>query len=145
MKSELPMIDPARAKAYFDDKLMFTTGPVELSEMIEAGSNINIIDVREHEDFEKGHVPGAINLPEDNWSSLEGLSKDKTNIVYCYTQQCHLGAKACQLFASHGFPVMEMDGGFEAWKENDLEVEHHEENRLAKMFHSFGRLAHPLQ
>jgi len=46
------------------------------------------------------------------------------NVVYCYSAVCHLAARACISFASRGFPVMEMDGGFEAWKEyyeNDLE------------------------
>ena len=26
-------------------------------------------------------------------------------------------------FAELGYPVMEMDGGFKAWEENDLEIE----------------------
>ena len=26
-------------------------------------------------------------------------------------------------FASKGYPVMEMDGGFEAWKDSDQEIE----------------------
>jgi 3-mercaptopyruvate sulfurtransferase SseA len=33
-------------------------------------------------------------------------------------------------FAGKGFPVMELDGGFEAWKENDLEIEEQAANRL---------------
>ena len=61
-----------------------------------------------------------------------GLAKDKTNVVYCYTHVCHLAAKACVEFASKGFPVMEMDGGFEAWRENELDIEHESFNRLKK-------------
>jgi hypothetical protein len=34
-----------------------------------------------------------------------------------------LAANAALEFASRGFPVMELEGGFEAWKENELEVE----------------------
>jgi len=51
------------------------------------------------------------------------LRKDALNVLYCYTQQCHLAATAAVEFAGNGYSVMEMDGGFEAWKENDLEVE----------------------
>ena len=110
--------DPAKARAYFEDKMAFTTGPIELDRMIRSKeNNITIVDVREAEDFEKEHVPGAINLPKEKWESLEGLQRNKTNIVYCYTQTCHLAANACRLFASKGYPVMEMDGGFKAWKE----------------------------
>jgi rhodanese-related sulfurtransferase len=135
----LPLVDPAQAKVYFDNKLKFTTGPVEVEEMIKSGANIRIIDVRAAEDYAKGHVPTAVNLPEDQFATLEGISKDKTNIIYCYNQQCHLGAKACREFASNGFPVMEMDGGFEMWKERDLEIDYPSENRLAKLFHGLGK------
>ena len=115
--------DPARARAFFEQKMAFTTGPVELSHAIEAHENIVIVDVREAEDYAKGHVPGAINLPRETWERPEGLQKDKTAVVYCYTQQCHLAANACVKLAGQGYRVMEMDGGFEAWRENDLEVE----------------------
>ncbi len=115
--------DPAKAREYFADKLAFTTGPVELHHRLEEDQDVVVVDVRYAEDYAKGHVPGAINLPKDQWESAEGLRKDTLNILYCYTQQCHLAASAAVQLAEKGYPVMEMDGGFEAWKENDLEVE----------------------
>src|SRR2546428_7682050 len=134
--------DPARAKAYFEDKLAFTTGPVELNRWIKAGEdNLVVVDVRAAEDFAKDHIPGAINLPKDKWDSPQGLSKDKTNVVYCYTQQCHLAANACVQFAGKGYPVMELEGGFQAWKENDLDIEEQSANRLKQQPQSAERLA----
>src|SRR5215469_495286 len=115
--------DPARARAFFEQKVAFTTGPVETDHAIKAHENIVIVDVREAEDYEKAHVPGAINLPRGSWENPEGMQKNRTNIVYCYTQQCHLAAYACVAFSKQGYPVMELDGGFEAWKENELETE----------------------
>ncbi len=115
---------PADARRYFQDKLAFTTGPVELDRWIKTGEdNLVIVDVREAEDFAKGQIPGSINVPKERWHNPEGLSKNKTNVVYCYTQQCHLGANACLQFASMGYPVMELEGGFATWKDNDLDVE----------------------
>src|SRR5437763_16931975 len=123
--------DPARAKAYFQDKLAFTTGPVELDRWIKAGeNNLVVVDVRAAEDYEKGHIPGAINIPKEKWDNPQRLAKDKTNVIYCYTQQCHLGANACVRFAARDYPVMELEGGFEAWKENELDVEEESTNRL---------------
>lgn len=123
--------DPAKARAYFENKMSFSTGPVELDRMIKSGDNhINVVDVRYAEDYEKGHIPGAINLPHNAWENPTGLSKDKTNILYCYTQTCHLAAEAAVVFAGLGYPVMEMDGGFAAWKANDLEIERPAVNRL---------------
>ena len=125
--------DPARAKAYFEDKLAFTTGPVELDRMIKSHeNNFVVVDVRAAEDYAKGHIPGAINLPKDKWSHPEGLAKDKTNIVYCYTQVCHLAASACVVLAGQGYPVMELEGGFEAWKENELDIDKQPVNRMRK-------------
>jgi rhodanese-related sulfurtransferase len=124
--------DPARARAFFEQKVAFSTGPMEVEQAIKANENIVIVDVREAEDYAKAHVPGAINLPHGSWENAEGLQKDRTNIVYCYTQQCHLAAKACVAFAGQGFPVMEMDGGFEVWKENELETESGASNRVGQ-------------
>jgi len=132
MKTELKINDPAKARAYFEDKLAFTTGPVELDRMIHEGAGINVVDVRAAEDYAKGHIPGAVNLPQDRWDTLEGLQREKINVLYCYTQTCHLAANAAFRFADKGYPVMEMDGGFEAWKEADLDIEREAVNRLKK-------------
>jgi rhodanese-related sulfurtransferase len=114
--------NPLQAHQFFCDKLAFT-GPVELHRRISKGDKINVIDVREPRDFDQGHVPGAKNLPRSKWKSEEGLSWDKVNILYCYSAACHLAATAAVEFTRKGFPVMEMDGGFDAWKKNHLPVE----------------------
>ncbi len=122
---------PEKARAYFEDKLAFTTGPVELDRWIKSGEdNLVVVDVRAAEDFAKGHLPGAINVPREEWEHPHGLSKEKTNVVYCYTQQCHLAANACVRFAGRGFPVMELEGGFEGWRGAELDVEQEAANRL---------------
>jgi rhodanese-related sulfurtransferase len=123
MSAELKKNDPAEAKQFFADKLAFTTGPVELARNLKQEADIAVIDVRQADDYRKEHIPGSINLPHDQWSSLEGLRKDALNVLCCYTQQCHLAATAALEFAGKGYSVMELEGGFEAWKENDLEIE----------------------
>jgi rhodanese-related sulfurtransferase len=114
--------DPARAKEFFEAKMAFTTGPVELERMMKEGS-VNVVDVRAADDFAKGHIPGAVNLPKERWGSLQGLRKDKTNVLYCYSIVCHLAATAAAQFAAQGFPVMELDGGWRWWKEDGFDVE----------------------
>ena len=112
--------DPVKAKEYFEAKMSFTTGPVEVDYFRNQGDEFNLIDVRAREDFEEEHAKSAIGLPQNEWDSFRGLSKEKLNILYCYSEVCHLAAKAAVKFASAGFPVMEMNGGFEAWKEHEL-------------------------
>ena len=102
--------------------MAFTTGPVALERMIEH-DEVNVVDVRAAEDYAAGHIPGAVNLPKDQWPTLTGLRKDKTNVVYCYSHVCHLAAEAAVEFAAKGFPVMELEGGWRWWKEDGFQVE----------------------
>ncbi len=70
-----------KAKVYFERRLDFTIGPAELDSMIKRGDRLNIIDVCRPKDYAKGHIPGAVNLPEEQWSTFRGLSKDRPNVV----------------------------------------------------------------
>jgi rhodanese-related sulfurtransferase len=115
--------DPVKALQFFEDKIAFTTGPIELNRALTEKQDIVVVDVRAAEDFKEGHIRGAVSSPRDKWGNPVGLRKDKLNVVYCYTHVCHLGAAACVEFARQGYPVMEMDGGFVAWTKHNLEVE----------------------
>lgn len=114
--------DPAKAKTFFESKMAFTTGPVELERMMK-NNEVNVVDVRAAEDYAKGHIPGAINLPHDQWSTMKGLRKDKTNVLYCYSIVCHLAATAAVEFSAQGYPVMELDGGWRWWKDDGFDIE----------------------
>ena len=117
------LIDIHRVTEYFKAKIEFTTGPVELKHMLDLDENINIIDVRYPMDYAVGHIPSSINVPKDEWETFEGLSPEKTNIIYCYSGVCRLASQAAMFFASHGYPVMELDGGFEQWKLHEFPIE----------------------
>jgi rhodanese-related sulfurtransferase len=112
----------AKAKLFFADKMAFTTGPVATNDQIEKGEDVVIVDVRASKDFKRGHIPAAISLPQEKWSGVAGLRRDTMNIIYCYSQTCHLGADAAMQFAAKGYSVMEMDGGFASWKEQGLKI-----------------------
>jgi rhodanese-related sulfurtransferase len=113
--------DLQKAKAYFEAKMSFTTGPHELHGADK--SAITIVDVRFPSDFNQSHIPGAINLPKGKWNKTEGLNRDKLHVLYCYAQTCHLAAEAAVELANQGFRVVEMEGGFEAWLASKHEVE----------------------
>jgi rhodanese-related sulfurtransferase len=117
----------AKAKKYFQDKLSFTTGPVELERWVKQGQPVNIVDVRATEDYVEGHIPTASNLPKDQWGNAKQLKailrKDKINVLYCYSHVCHLAASAAVEFTKKGYPVMELDGGWRWWKADGFEIE----------------------
>ncbi|HEY9871552.1 MAG TPA: rhodanese-like domain-containing protein [Candidatus Obscuribacterales bacterium] len=113
-----------RAVEHFQNKLAFETGPIELKYEIEKNAPLQIIDLRAPELFEKGHIPGAVNVSlEDLEAYLPKLSKDKTTIVYCYNISCHLSTKAALALAKKGYPVKELFGGWEDWVQRSLPVE----------------------
>ena len=99
-----------------------TTHPAELDLMLRRNEDIVVVDVRETEDYERGHVPGALNVPPNQWHNSERLCEDALNIVYGYSQRCQLAARAGRTFAGKGYQVIEMAGGFEAWKSNNFEI-----------------------
>lgn len=113
--------DLEKAREYFAAKMAFTTGPHELN-----GANkgdITIVDLRFPSDYKQAHIPGAVNLPKGKWNRPAGLSHEKLNVLYCYSQTCHLAAEAALELAAQGYRVAEMEGGFEAWQKSNFAVE----------------------
>ena len=122
--------DTQAAVKYFEDELNFTANRGSVKKVSEGKMDGVIIDLRKKDDFDKGHIPGAINMPFDKYDGFEGLksefpelSKNKINYVYCYELLCNLSQKAAKKFASLGYPVKEVKGGFKAWVEHNYSVE----------------------
>ena len=59
-------------------------------EKVKSGEDLFILDIRQPDVYNKGHIKGAINLPWNADAIPENLDKlpgDKTIYVYCYTAQ----------------------------------------------------------
>jgi rhodanese-related sulfurtransferase len=110
--------DCKKAEKFFTKMMAYTLGPMELKELAE-NEHIVIIDVRNKEDFDEGHIPNAVSIPRSELDTrYEELSKDKLHIVYCYNTQCHLAMCACRFLATKDYPCMHLDGGFKTWSED---------------------------
>ena len=121
-KLEKMRFDTKDAEKFFTKMMAFTTGPVELKEMIK-NNEVRVLDVRDKEDYDKGHIPTAISMPRAEMDTrYRELSKDRLYVVYCYNQQCHLGACACRFLAVNDYHAMLLEGGFDVWK-NDFQLE----------------------
>lgn len=114
--------DPVQAREFFAQRLLYLTGPCELEGLIRCKERITVVDVRRPQDYRAGHIPGAINLPQGRWHTHQGLAKDRTTVLYGYSQTCQLGSLAAFELSSAGFAVVEMEGGFEAWQRDAREV-----------------------
>jgi len=102
------------AEQYFDAYLKFECSPHALKKMVDDGTPVQIIDMRTARAYEKGHVPGAVNielkgLPEH----LKSMDKGVPVVVYCYDTYCHVAARGALLLARHGFNVQKLLGGYD--------------------------------
>ena len=80
---------------------------------------LNLIDVREADEYASGHVPGATNLPlSDFLERYEELDKDKPYYIICRSGA--RSAQACAFLEEEGYDVTNVAGGTSAWL-GDLE------------------------
>jgi rhodanese-related sulfurtransferase len=81
------------------------------------------VDARSREEYEQGHVTGAILLNEENWDSLlgnlfEAWKPPRAIIVYC-NAGCQASQKVAERLRDLGIdPVYFLKGGYDAWKSN---------------------------
>ncbi|HLQ70290.1 MAG TPA: rhodanese-like domain-containing protein [Bacillota bacterium] len=74
-----------------------------------------LIDVREPQEFKKGHILGARNIPLTQMKQrLVEMREDKP--VYLYCQSGSRSARAAQLLHKKGFKdISQLKGGFKKW------------------------------
>lgn len=118
-------MSPKSAFAYFDQKLKYEIGPVELLEKIDRkDAHFEVIDVRSREAYSEGHIPGAKNVPFEEFDTRTWeFSDHKENIVYCYNHVCQLGDHAARWLAERGYHVKLLTGGFDVWEKMKQPVE----------------------
>lgn len=87
-------------------------------EKMRTGTNVVILDVRSAAEFEKGHIPGAINIDINSArfpELTEKLDKSKTYLVNCAVGM--RSARACKKLESSGFKTLfDLAPGFDGWK-----------------------------
>ena len=82
------------------------------------------IDVREQDEWDEGHLPGAVHIPRGNLESrIENVVTDKTTPVVLYCASASRSAFAAESLLALGFErPMSLAGGYTDWKRNGLEI-----------------------
>jgi rhodanese-related sulfurtransferase len=96
---------------------------VQMAAALREQPDVMILDVREQDEWDAGHIPGAVFMPMGEVPNrLSEIPADKTVIV-----QCRSGNRSSQVadfLVKQGFTnVHNMSGGINAWQGAGLPVE----------------------
>lgn len=100
------VIDPAEVKGWLDSNR----------------DAYYVVDIRKAEDYAKGHIEGAVNIPFGKvGENIDQLPADKQIIVTCYTGQT--AGQTISLLRLSGFNVVSLKGGMtNGWLKAELPV-----------------------
>lgn len=78
------------------------------------GDSVVLLDVREDDEWQRGHVDGAQHIPMgDVPARIDEIDRDKTLYVVCHAGGRSL--RVAQYLARNGFEPINVTGGMLAW------------------------------
>jgi rhodanese-related sulfurtransferase len=123
---EYPAAEPGAAARHFLSRLAVETDVSDVVHDLTRGTgNLILLDVRTPADFERCHIPGAINLPHRQIrpETRSQFDPDAMLVTYCWGPACNSATKAAAKLGQLGFQVKEMIGGLEYWRHEGCPVE----------------------
>lgn len=74
-----------------------------------------LIDVREKDEYQAGHIPGADNFPLSELGTIY-TNLDKNQSYYVVCQAGGRSGRACEFLEAQGFDVINVTGGMNEWQ-----------------------------
>lgn len=97
----------------------------ELLARMKTGSAL-LIDVRPREEFEQGHLPGAVSVPladVDKWAKHTTVPKRKRVVAYCRGPYCVYAIKAVARLKKRGIDATRIEDGVVEWRAAGMKIE----------------------
>jgi rhodanese-related sulfurtransferase len=123
--TRVPAAPPEVAVQHFEAELTFETDCWDTHEAMQASDpGFVLLDVRGPALYEKGHVPGAINLPHGKLvaSKLREFPSETLFVTYCAGPHCNGAARGAVRLARLGYAVKIMAGGITGWIDEGFEL-----------------------
>jgi rhodanese-related sulfurtransferase len=114
----IPAATPEVAAHHFESEFTFETDCWDTHDAMRSPDpGFVLLDVRSPALFEKGHVPGAINLPHGKIiaSKMSAYPQATLFVTYCAGPHCNGAARGAARLARLGFSVKIMAGGITGW------------------------------
>jgi rhodanese-related sulfurtransferase len=104
-----------------NSKLKYKNSNIQLDELQKKmkKGGILLIDVRSKEEYKKGHIPEAVNIPYNEIESFK-FPKNKELIVYCRGPMCLLSVNALNFLQSREMNVTRFGGGYSQWEMREV-------------------------
>ncbi len=85
---------------------------------------VTVLDVRPEDEFDLGHLPGAMSVPLSALEQrLAELPKNQEIVAYCRGPYCVFSIEAVAALRVHGFRARRLEDGFPEWKAAGLPIE----------------------
>src|SRR5499427_2242109 len=95
----------------------------ELLDRVRCGS-ATVLDVRPEDEFNRGHLPSALNIPLAQLERrLAELPSHREIVAYCRGPWCVLSFEAVALLRNKGYRARRLEDGFPEWKTAGLPID----------------------
>jgi rhodanese-related sulfurtransferase len=89
----------------------------ELWQHIKRKDKLVVLDVRPHEEYDAGHLPGAVSIPLPELKKrIKELPKSKQIVAYCRGPLCALAPEATRYLKGKGYRVKRLMEGAPDWE-----------------------------
>lgn len=88
----------------------------QLAEKLASGEPVNLIDVREPEEWKAGHIAEARHIPLSEFlDRMDELEPDRDGPLVFICKAGVRSARVCEYLAQFGYEVVNVEGGMAAW------------------------------
>jgi len=88
----------------------------EAKELMDTEEGYVILDVRTQEEYDTGHIPGAVLLPHDTVSKhAESMLPDKDQLILVYCRSGNRSKQASEALVQLGYTNVVEFGGINSW------------------------------
>jgi len=99
--------------------------PIGRDELVQRARSgeVVLIDLRPREEYEAGHIPGAISMPlEELGSRLDVLPREAEIVAYCRGPYCVMAPRGIAILHRHAFRARRFEDGVTEWRLAGLPV-----------------------
>lgn len=125
-KPDLPEITSSTIDAELAEKGFKEISVDEAYEIFISNEDFLFVDVRSKEEYDSGHVKGAIHIPAAQLEDrIKEIPQAKITVVYCIGKGCSSSTYAAKILVSHGFTqIYKMGGiGIIEWMQKEYPTE----------------------